>query len=171
MKDAEATQVTMVIGELWPKPPMSEVRATFYAAALSSIPTIEIAMKAVNKLFLRERFQPTAGDVIDICLALEPLAIGAWEQIVTSAALVASREPLGDNHPTPEALTALRSSGRTLGDLPVNDSWAMERIRTKFLDTYRETQRDKLIDNPQKELTATETTFTVPNLSTTIRSI
>ena len=141
MNELEATKVAKIVGELWPTPPMTDMREAFYATAISDIPTFDQAVEGVNALFVTERFQPTPGEVIDAALNLGSRAVEAWEALRTAASLHAQRLPVGE---VPRAASAaLRASGWALRDMPVDNLWQMEKIRQAFHRTYIAQERSR----------------------------
>ena len=151
MDDDEATRVAAMIGELWPNPPMGEMRITMYAMALGVIPTMTEAVKAVNRLFLDEQYQPTPGQVIDACGGTEG-GVAAWMRVLRGAEAVQSRRPMPPDL-TGDDLEPLRTVGQTLNTLPTNNGYQVEKLRKEYLTAYRDRSRSHLaarIDPPTR---------------------
>lgn len=134
MDDDQAVQVADMVLELWPSPPMSDVARAFYAKALSIIPEQRDALRAVEALFVSERFRPPPGDVLDRALGLEGQAQEQWERLVSAANEVQAKRP------TPatlfEARQALASCGYRLATLPLQHQGALHKARGAFVAAY-----------------------------------
>lgn len=135
MDDQSAVEIVTLIAELWPNPPMNDARRAFYSSAVAVIDNPEDAVRALHTIFLdNSSFAPAPGTIIDLCLACDPAAHAAWAALTTYA--VAGGAP-----PPQDALAVLRADGLTVGTLPIDNSWQMEKLRRQFVDTYRRTRR------------------------------
>lgn len=142
MNESEALEVTRLVAELWPNPPMTGVRQAFYARSLTVIGSQAAAMDAVSQLFVDERFQPAPGDIIDAALGVATGGQDAWELIVAYAG-----ELQGGRRPTielPEPVRrAMSASGARFGAVQAvaGNHRQTEALRTAFLTAYRDVMR------------------------------
>jgi hypothetical protein len=146
----EAVKVASLIGELWPQADMTGTRKTFYANALTTIDRPDAAIRAVNQLFVTQRWQPTPADVIDLAIGSRSQADQQWRAIVDSASQAQSRTPI--TGPTPDRV-ASRIVYELCGGLqgvPVDDMRQLDRLRDRFINTYTEKRRATTL----KELTS-----------------
>ena len=133
MTEQEATKIAMLVGDLWPNTPMGRTRASFFAAAIMHIPEFADAARAVNRLFLDERFAPTPGQIIDLVDGTERAALAAWNRVASGDLALSTHEDRA----------VLRAVGYTHSTLPPSER-DRERTRTAFMSAYRDQERDKL---------------------------
>jgi len=147
----EAVKAATLIGQLWPANNLDGTRKAFYATALTAIPTFDMAVKAINELFITEPFQPTPGQIIDKALALDELAAVEWQRITQAATELQSRRPTSVTVDHRASAIVQRMCGG-IGQLPVSDWRQMDRLRTKFIADYTNLQRSEHTKEPQHEL-------------------
>lgn len=140
MTPEEAVKVAGLIADLWPRPELTGRRLAFYATALTGIPTMDAGVRAVNDLFVSERFQPTPGDVIDSALDVDGSADDQWQRVVAAASDIAARRKVGVM-PDPVALAVVRRLCGSLSDVPVQYRGDREKVRAEFLPAYRKAAR------------------------------
>lgn len=112
----------------------------FFATALTGIPTVEAGVRAVNDLFVSERFQPTPGDVIDAALNVQGDADEQWQLVVAAASDIGHRRSVGAM-PNKLAIGVVRRLCGALSDVPVQHRGDRERVRLEFLPAYRRAAR------------------------------
>ncbi len=152
MTPEEAVKVASLVGELWPATPLDGTRKAFYANALTSIPVIDMAIKAVHELFVTERFQPTPGEVIDLALGVNEQAALEWQRAAQAATELQSRVPTSTAVDATTSAILRRLCGG-IGSLPISDWRQMDRMRTKFIDEYTVvTRRNYHKESTQREL-------------------
>lgn len=143
MTPEEAVQVAGLVAKLWPRPDLTGERLAFYATALTGIPSHDAAVRAVNSLFIRERFQPVPADIIDLSLDLDGKAEREWRVVVAAANDMAHRRAVG-RHPDDTAKSVLWSLCGGLSDVPVENASGLDRMRDKFVAAYRDRERQRL---------------------------
>lgn len=151
MTPEDAVRVATLVGELWPATQLDATRKAFYANALTIIPTADLAIKAVNKLFVTERFQPTPGQIIDDALALDDLSALEWQRITQTAIELQSRQPATVQIDHRAVLVVRRLCGG-VAQLPVDNWQQMDRLRSKFISEFTTVQRNDHHEEAQREL-------------------
>jgi hypothetical protein len=134
MDDHTAATVVDTIVELWPSPPMTDTARVFYAKALTVIPEPVEALRAVERLFVAERFRPPPGDVIDRALGLEARAQVEWDRLVAAANEQQARRPPPET--SLKARQALAAVGYRLQTLPTGHLGALHKARGAFVERY-----------------------------------
>lgn len=145
VQDSEAVKLATTVADLWPHPPMSDMRRTFYAKALgAAIPTFEDGLRAVDALFLTERYAPTPGDVIDRALSIGPSLDREWTELMCMATAMQSRASYEASSLGPEALRMLRViiPGGFLS-VPLHDQHSLERYRAQYVKRRGEQLRSQ----------------------------
>jgi len=138
MRDEEALELATLVGELWPGTPLTGIRREMYARALRSVPEQAAALRAIDYLFAVERWQPPPAAIVDRATGMDEALAGAWRGVVDAAiAMQAGRALEPETRPGPQPLAALRHCGFTLRDLPVNDAWRLDKVRTRFAERLR----------------------------------
>jgi hypothetical protein len=147
----EAVKVASLVADLWPATTLEATRKAFYANSLTVIPTSDLAIKAVNKLFVTERFQPTPGQIIDHALALDDLSALEWQRITQTAIELQGRQPASTQVDHRAVLVVRRLCGG-IAQLPVSNWQQMDRLRSKFITEYTAIQRDDYNEETRLEL-------------------
>lgn len=153
MTPEEAVKVATLVADLWPGTTLDGTRKAFYANSLTVIPTSDLAVKAVNKLFVTERFQPTPGQVIDQALALDDFSALEWQRITQTAIELQARQPASSQVDHRAVLIVRRLCGG-ISQLPVTNWQQMDRLRSKFITEYTEIQRNDYNEETNRELGA-----------------
>lgn len=147
MTPEEAARLAATVRDLWPNPAMGDVRLAFYANALAQIPSFEDGLRAVNALFIVERFSPTPGQVIDRALGLSDRAEREWRTLCEAA-----QDALG-GRPVPRAISQEIAAARAVlrdlvpggvYDLPLEDHRRLDRLHAQFVDRRVEDLRGDL---------------------------
>lgn len=151
MTPEEAVQVASLVAKLWPRPDLAGERLAFYATALTAVPHHADAVRAVNQLFVRERFQPVPADVIDLALDLDGKAEREWRVVVAAANDVGHRRQVG-RQPDDTAKRVLSVIAGGLADVPVDNAIQMDKMRDRFVTAYRDSERQRLTagDEPER---------------------
>lgn len=144
MTPEEAVQVATLVGKLWPRPDLGGERLAFYATALTGIPDHAAAVRAVNQLFVRERFQPVPADVIDLALDLDGRAEREWRVVVAAANDMGHRRQVG-RQPDDTAKQVIWDLCGGLADVPVDNGIQLDKMRDKFVAAYRDKERQRLV--------------------------
>lgn len=153
MTPEEAVNAASLIGELWPSTPMEGTRKAFYANSLTAIPTMAAAVRAINALFVTERFQPPPGAVLDKALDLTGDASVEWQRIVQAATETQARSPVSIAL-QPSSLHILYRLCGGLTGLPLQDWNKMDRLRTQFITEHVEIHRSAIQKGSSHELPA-----------------
>lgn len=135
MTPEEALQVAGLVAELWPKPELSGRRLAFYATALTDIPDLDRAVRAVNQLFVNERWQPVPGAIIDVALDVDSESQRQWQLVLAAASDVQGRRQVGAM-PSPVALAVVRRLCGSLADVPVEHGYRLDKVRADFLSAF-----------------------------------
>lgn len=136
MLDTEAVKLATTIAELWPYPVMGDVRRTFYAKALgAAISSFEDGLRAVDALFLTERYAPTPGDVIDRALGIPQMLDREWTEILRLGADAQARRPIEDSSRLPaEGMQVFRQVlPGALHALPLENAVQLDRYRQQYV--------------------------------------
>ncbi len=140
MTPEEAVKVAALVADLWPRPELTGRRLAFFATALTGIPTMDAGVRAVNDLFVSERWQPTPGDVIDAALDVDGAADDQWQLVVAAASDIAHRRAVG-SMPDKVAMGVVRRLCGSLSDVPVALVREREKMRVEFLPAYKKAAR------------------------------
>ena len=140
MTPEEAVKVAALVAELWPRPELTGRRLAFFATALTGVPTLDAGIRAVNELFISERWQPTPGDVIDAALDVDGAADDQWQLVVAASSDIAHRRSVGVM-PDRIAMNVVRRLCGSLSDVPVALVREREKTRVEFLPAYRKAAR------------------------------
>jgi hypothetical protein len=149
----EAVKVTSLVAELWPQTDLGGTRKAFFANALTGIPSLDDAVRAVHSLFTTERFQPTPAQIIDTAVSMDKESAREWQAIVQAASEIQARRPTTAEVDPKSSGIVWRLCGG-LSNLPLTDWRQMDMLRSRFVSEYSAIKRQNLAEHgEQRELT------------------